>query len=486
MSPAVAPEQETKSLHRDLGEIVGQRHVLGGAPERRKAERRKDKRKNQKERKTFAAQLANYAIDGIMPGAVVSPANEKEVAAILQLACENDYCVVPQGGGTKQNIGAIPERIDILLRTDRLNKVLHYDAGDLTLSVGAGMTIAEVQAGLAKNSQFLPLDPNLPQQATIGGVLATNANGPMRSGFGSLRDYCIGINFVTGDGKIAKGGGKVVKNVAGYDLMKLMIGSMGTLGVITSANFKVFPLPKQTCTFILDFPDLASAMAQRDRIISSPLAPMCMELVSPRAHEYLAGRSEVRDPDHYAPQRGMKRAENYSLIIRAGGSDAVLARYRKELGEAISREMSSADEAKLWQHLSDFEKAITTRHRNCMLMNMGVTTSAVRAAYEAAEQSAVEHNLLSACIGRAATGSLIFAFVPLGVDPPNAMQFANVASSLRSRLSKGSVAIVVRCPLETKERFDVWGSSANDADLMRGVREAMDPKRILNRGRFIV
>jgi FAD/FMN-containing dehydrogenase len=231
---------------------------------------------------------------------------------------------------------------------------------------------------------------------------------------------------------------------------------------------------------------LNSAVAQRDRIIASPLAPMCMELVSPRAHEYLSGKSDVRDPDHYAPQKSMKRAEAYTLLVRAGGSDAVLARCRRELGEAISREVTGAGETRLWQQVSDFEDAIHNRHRNCMVMCIGVTPSDVQAAYEAAEQSAVEHNLLSASIGRAATGSSAFAFVPLGVDPPNAMQFANAASALRSRLPKGSVAIAVRCPPETKERFDVWGSSANDMDLMRAVREAMDPKGILNRGRFVV
>jgi len=485
MSSAVAAEQET-TLHRELEKIVGKSYVLGGAPERRKSERRKGKRKDQKERKTFAAQLSDHAIDGVTPAAVVSPASEKEISEIIQLAAEQDYVVVPQGGATKQSIGSMPERIEVLLKTDRFNKVLHYDAGDLTLSVGAGMTIAEVQAVLKKNSQFLPLDPMLPERATIGGVLAANANGPMRSGFGSLRDYCIGVNFVTGDGKIAKGGGKVVKNVAGYDLMKLMIGSMGTLAVIISANFKVFPLPKQTCTFILDFPDLNSAIAQRDRMISSALAPMCLELVSPRAHEYLAVQSEARDPDQYAPQQGIKRAEAYSLIIRAGGSDAVLARYRKDLGEAVTREVAGADETDLWLRLANFEDTIRNRHLSCMVVNVGVAPSGVHTAYEAAEQSALEHNLLSAAIGRAAAGSLVFAFVPLGVDPPNAMQFANAASSLRSRLPKGSVAVVVRCPLEAKQRFDMWGGSTNDMTLMRAVRGAMDPRGILNRGRFIV
>jgi hypothetical protein len=120
------------------------------------------------------------------------------------------------------------------------------------------------------------------------------------------------------------------------------------------------------------------------------------------------------------------------------------------------------------------------------VMSLNVMSSAVPTAYEAAEQSAQEHNLLNASVGRAAVGSLLFAFMPLGVDPPSAMQFANVASALRSRLPKGSSAVVLRCPQESKERFDVWGTSPNDAEIMRGIRHAMDPRNILNRGRFIV
>src|SRR5438874_4879099 len=156
--PAETTERVTANLDKELAAIVGTANVLA------------DK------------SLADCAIDGVMPAAIVSPESNDEIAEILHLANEKDYVVVATGGMTKQNVGALPERVDILLKTNRLNRVLHYDAGDLTLGVGAGMTTAEVQKALAANSQFLPLDPILPERATIGGVLATNANGPMRSG----------------------------------------------------------------------------------------------------------------------------------------------------------------------------------------------------------------------------------------------------------------------------------------------------------------
>jgi glycolate oxidase FAD binding subunit len=186
-----------------------------------------------------STRLASFAIDGIEPAASVSPGSEEEVAAVLRLANERNWIVVPAGGFTQQTIGATPERVDVILRTERLSQVMHYDPADLTLGVGAGMSMAEIDSLLAARGQMLPIDAAQPHRATIGGIMATAAHGPLRHGYGSVRDYCIGVRFVTGEGLIAKGGGRVVKNVAGYDLMKLMIGSHGTLGVIVSANFKV-------------------------------------------------------------------------------------------------------------------------------------------------------------------------------------------------------------------------------------------------------
>jgi glycolate oxidase FAD binding subunit len=462
--------------------IVGSQHIAGAEFDRRRKHRKSKGRRQQ----SRVASLDAFAIDDTVPGVVVSPGSVEEIAAILRVASERDYVVVPTGGMTKQGIGAIPGRVDILLRTDRLNKVEHYDAGDLTFGAGAGMTVAAVQQTLAANSQFLPLDPMLSDRATIGGVLATNAYGPMKAGYGGLRDYCIGVHFVTADSRIAKGGGRVVKNVAGYDLMKLMIGSHGTLGIITSANFKVFPLPRQTRTFVCEFASAAEAIVFRNRVINSPLSPMCLEIASPRAQEYLSGPVTARDPDHYAPRARMDNRTTWNMYLRASGSDNVLNRYRQELGSVITREVEPAQEAQLWNWFSNFEPAVIERHRNAMLIQVNIRTSAVQAALEAAEQCAVEHNLLCASIGRVSVGALVIAFMPLAVDPPSAMQFANAASSLRGRLPKEASATVLRCPKESKNHFDVWGSTPSDLDTMRAIRAAMDPKGILNRGRFLV
>jgi glycolate oxidase FAD binding subunit len=301
-----------------------------------------------------------------------------------------------------------------------------------------------------------------------------------------VRDFCIGIEFVTADGSRVKGGGRVVKNVAGYDLMKLLIGSYGTLGVITSANFKVFPLPKQTRTFVAEFAAVAEAIACRDRIVTSPVGInlMAMEIVSPRAHEYLAER-EVRDPDHYHPSAPIQQTNTWSVYLRAAGSDAVLARYQRELGGNVGRIVSGEEERELWSWMSDFEATTRERHQNAMIVHIATPIAEVRAAIEAAEQAALEHNFISAMIGRISTGNLVCAMLPLSVDPPSAVQFAAAASSLRARLSSDSSAVVTACPLESKRHFDVWGGTPTDTDIMRAIRATLDPNQVLNRGRFI-
>jgi FAD/FMN-containing dehydrogenase len=178
----------------------------------------------------------------------------------------------------------------------------------------------------------------------------------MRHAHGGVRDFCIGIQFVTADGKLAKGGGRVVKNVAGYDMMKLLIGSFGTLGIIVGANFKVFPRPAQTREFIAEFGSPEEAIAFRDRVLASPLTPMCLDIVSPRAAEYL-------------PHVGA--SVPWRVLVRAGGSDAVLARYRAELGSAIVREVQGADEEDDWRRLADFDETVLARHHNAMVVRVG-------------------------------------------------------------------------------------------------------------------
>jgi glycolate oxidase FAD binding subunit len=181
---------------------------------------------------------------GLEPGAVVKPTSVDEVASVIAGAQAEGKAVVPWGGGMAQTYGYLPRRADVLLDMTGLNRVVGHEPGDLTVTVEAGATLAQVQEVLAGHNQFLPLDPPYADRATIGGMLATDAFGASRTGYGSARDWLIGIRVVDAQGRIVKGGGKVVKNVTGYDLPKLHVGALGTLGVIVEATFKVAPRPE--------------------------------------------------------------------------------------------------------------------------------------------------------------------------------------------------------------------------------------------------
>jgi glycolate oxidase FAD binding subunit len=431
--------------------------------------------------------VEGFNINGVVPVIAVSPGSPEEVAAVLGLANEFQLVVATAGGLTKQQTGGVPERIDIMLSTTRMNKIEQYDPGDLTISVAAGMPFAQMQARLFEHHQWVPCDAANLETATVGGLMATAAAGPLKSAFGHMRDFCIGVQFVTADGKVVKGGGRVVKNVAGYDLMKLLTGSFGSLAVITRVNFKVFPRPRQTRTFLCPFGSLDEALQFRTRIFQSPLTPMCLEIISPRAPEYLGDPGPVEDPDHYMPSHPVALpAAEWQIALRAAGSDNVLARYARELGGAVGRALEGAAEEQLWKWISHFEPSVLARHRNAMVIYTHLPIQAVGATLQAMERAASDYNLIPAAVGRAATGNLVLAFVPLSVDPPSAMQYANCVSAFRGMLPPGCSAEVAQCPTEAKMHFDVWGTTPTDVSMMRAVKRAIDPNNILNRGRFIV
>jgi glycolate oxidase FAD binding subunit len=194
--------RDSQSLAEALLPIVGEQHLL-----------------------TDPTACAAYAVRGVPAGCVVAPANVEELVAVLRVAQELRAAVVPWGGGTQQLIGNPPEQADLVVRTERLNQVLIHEPFDLTISVEAGMTLGALRAHLARHGQMLPVDPALPERATIGGLIATAADGPRRLGYGTLRDLLIGISVVEAGGWVSKAGGMVVKNVSGFDMMKLYLGS---------------------------------------------------------------------------------------------------------------------------------------------------------------------------------------------------------------------------------------------------------------------
>lgn len=210
------------------------------------------------------------------PAGVITPHSREELAQLMTVAAREKWRVMPMGSGTKLGWGQGRSPIDVVVKCDRLQQVVERDPGDLTISVEAGMTLGVLQRELASHNQFLPLDPNYPEQATMGGIVATADSGSLRQGFGGVRDMLLGIEFVRPDGERSQAGGKVVKNVAGYDLMKLFTGAYGTLGIISRLTWRVYPIPD--CWQSLVITGDRDALAQlTQQVLGSPLTPVAWD-----------------------------------------------------------------------------------------------------------------------------------------------------------------------------------------------------------------
>jgi glycolate oxidase FAD binding subunit len=235
----------------------------------------------------------------------------------------SEHRTISMGGNfSKDRLSGVPQPADAVVSTSRLNRLLQYDPRDLTISVQAGMRFAELERILAEHRQMLPLDPGWAADSTVGGVVAANLSGPRRRLYGTARDMIIGMTFVTLEGKLVSSGGMVVKNVAGLDMAKLMIGSFGTLAAIAQVNFKVFPVPAESRSFVMEFPTAAAAFGERDRILRGALQPAAIDIVN--------------------------WPSGYRLLIHAGGNLKALDRYARELPEAQTCPES------MWEEIREF------------------------------------------------------------------------------------------------------------------------------------
>ncbi|OLD37985.1 MAG: hypothetical protein AUI57_08905, partial [Candidatus Rokubacteria bacterium 13_1_40CM_2_68_8] len=269
-------------------------------------------------------ELTPYVVEGRTPEAAVFPGSVEEVAAVIGLAAETARPVTPWGGGTAASVGIPTARTGLVLGLRRLGRLLEHEPGDLTATVEAGMTVATFQTALRSRGQWMSLDPADAHLATVGGVLATNASGPRRHLYGTARDLLIGVTVVTADGAVVRGGGKVVKNVAGYDLPKLFVGSYGTLGVIVEATVKLRPLPDHERLVCIRFERLKDAGAAVRSVMASDLIPNAIELLDATASTAISvtGAALVVGFDGLREQVDWQCAELARLAGACGGHEA--------------------------------------------------------------------------------------------------------------------------------------------------------------------
>jgi glycolate dehydrogenase FAD-binding subunit len=399
----------------------------------------------------------HFAVDGTEPAWVVLPAAASETAQVLRLCAEHGLAVVPAGAGLRLGRGLPPERLDVVLSTSRMDRIVAHAASDLTITVEAGATLAAVNEVLRPSGQWLPFDPPLPAETTIGGLVAAQASGPSRQAFGTARDRLLGLAALLADGTPVKSGGRVVKNVAGYDLHKLLVGSLGTLAVIVEATFKLQPLPE--ARRIVCF---GSEMVESLCRLAIALAD---SVLSPERLEIIAGSG--RPPTLVAGFAG-----THEEVDDAAARTVSMARAR-----AVEESSEPIDEAALAAALEGVERG----REPSVVLRAGVP------------RSSLERFLSSALweSGRVAGAVAVHAHAGVGVarlrlEAVEHEPAREVVGRLRgdARASGGYLA-VESAPAAWKGDVDVWGPPPAGFDLMKGVKAAFDPLRLLSPGRFV-
>ncbi len=444
-----------------LEEIVGGAHVL-----------------------TDPAELAARQVDGSRPSAVVQPAEVAQVAEIIRFAAAEKLAVIPCGGCTKIGIGSPPARYDIALDLSRMSRVLAYDPRDLTLGVEPGVRIEELLRTLEEQKQFLPLAVPFADRATVGGIVAANSSSPLRHSYGGVRDFCLGMEFVTGEGVISKGGGRVVKNVTGYDLHKLLVGSLGTLAVITRVNFRTFPLPPVQGTFIASFADAESAFGFCRAVAQSVLTPQILEVADPGAAHLLFS---AETPARITPQQ-------WSVVITAAGQASVVDRYARELGHMASAAnaaefmpLSHAEHSSVLARVCEFPRLVLEAAPDAAIFRVGVLPAATPSLLRNMSEIAKHWRLDLATLTRA-SGIVYAAFFAEEGSETTSAATASAAKEIFHicALPENSAqAMLEWCPTEVKRLIDeVWGPPRQDLPLMWRVKEVFDPHQVLSPGRY--
>ena len=435
------------------------------------------------------AQLATYEIDRKLPAAAVRPGSSEEVAEIVKFAASEKLALVATGARTKLGIGYAPSRYDLALDMTRLNKVIAYDPGDLTLSVEAGVPLAKLAQVLAEHRQFLPLPVPFVNRTTIGGLIASGVDSPLRQFYGTARDFLLGMEYVTGEGVATKSGGRVVKNVTGYDIHKLMIGALGTLGVITRVNFKTFPMPLATRGFIARFPTVENALEMRRRIAQSALTPLTLEIFSPRVAELFS--SDAASHYERAPMlANVISNTEWALTTGYAGNERVLERFANDL-KRMAQESGATGATTLadnlppaWARKREFVPIALASSPATTIMKISVPPMRMKDALAAAQKAAESSNLGWAAMARG-VGIIYFAILPNDHTEEYRERVANATGATQEACAKlTGHATIPWAPAEWKHTLQIWGPPRPDAAQMQKIKSVFDPQNILSPGRF--
>ena len=409
------------------------------------------------------ADSERFTVDGVPPERVLFPDSAEQVCRILQVASARGVSLVPAGFGAHLGLGAPPRRTFAAVSTAAINGLVDHQPANMTVTARAGMSVAALQAAVAGSGQWLPVDPPLPEATSLGGLISADLSGPSRFSQGTVRDLLIGITVARADGTLVKSGGRVVKNVAGYDLAKLYCGALGTLGVIVEATFKLRALPAAVALARVTCRGMTEAWELVEGVRNAPLEPRLIELLT------------------QIPTAG----GDCLVVVGSGGSEEDVASQQETLralghGKAIEERVGEEAVAALAE-LGDAH----VRGEAFLKLKASLLPTGLSAFVSVLEDASAEHGLTMAVQAHAGNG-----IVRVRVRRPEAEATQRSAGTLVEELraaaaALGGILIVEQAAPDIKPELDIWGGEIEALPLMRRIKDALDPKGVLSPGRFV-
>jgi len=412
-------------------------------------------------------------LEGLRPRLVVSPGSAEETAEVLRAAAREGWAVLPVGKGHLRGLGNPPSAGDFWLSTRRLTAITEYEPADLTAAVQSGCTLGDFNARLAQCNQILPWDPPGGAERTMGGVASVGRIGPLRLGFGQPRDWIIGMQAATLEGKLIRAGGRVVKNVAGYDLTKLFVGSLGTLGVITELNVRVRPQPATELSAVVSSPDSSALWSLARKTMASYVQPVALEIVSAEAMRW-AGLNVLGRNDYLCARLAGEDADVREQVLR-------LESLASELSLDMSEQVGQEHVLPFWRGVAD----LPLHEAAQIALRLSVPPSRLEDTARTALSALSTH---MEQIAHTASPGFGVLWVLLGgvVNEDRLDEMVPKIERLREvcRANDGSL-VLERAPVELKKQLDAWGPVGTAEGLMRGMKRLFDPDGRLNPGRFV-
>ncbi len=446
----------------DLHRILGQGHV-----------------------KTDPASVAEYAVDGMIPQAIVYPRDPEQIAQVVKLANREDLAVIPWGSGSKVATGNPPSRLDLVICTSRLDAITDMDISNLTLTAEAGVRLKDLQLRLASEEGrcFLPIDPPFVERATMGGFIATNSSGPRRLLYGLPRDMVLGVRFVAPNGEIVRAGGKTVKNVSGYDVSKLMIGSWGTLGILCEMTLRLMPLPERMETLLFPFDAFADASGFVENLFESKLLPAAVEVMNSLFLRELGFDGSAS-----------AGSGSYVVGVALEGFWESVGRMAKEMKEMALRTGAREDtllqeerHCAFWLAFSNIASSLINRFGAVIRAQLNYPISEWKEIVPYVDTVLTDHDIQHTIVAHAGSGVCL---INLQIEQEDPKQMGDVTRALKTLaehiIQKGGNVMIQKAPAPLKGQIPIWGQGPPDLVIMKRIKEQLDPFQIMCPGRFVV